>query len=61
MSIRNDVLQLVFLTEKMEADLLKDHALSPEEALVVRGCASQLLTAIPDPALTPEHEHVGEH
>ena len=50
MSIRNDVLQLVFLTEKMEADLLKDHALSPEEALVV-----------PDPALTPEHEHVGEH
>ena len=48
MTISKDVLHLIFLTEKIEADMLGGQTLSPEEAILVRQCASQLLNAIPE-------------
>lgn len=49
MNIGNDVLHLIFLTEKIQADLLNGEALLTEEAMLVRQCATELLKAIPEP------------
>jgi hypothetical protein len=49
MNIGADVLRLIFLTEKIQADV---HTLSPKEALLVGQCASQLLIAISAPVPT---------
>ena len=48
MNIGKDVLHLIFLTEKIEADMLDGQILSPEEAILIRQCASQLLNAMPE-------------
>jgi hypothetical protein len=45
MDLGKDVLHLIFLCEKLERE-----PLSCEEALLVRQCATELLTAIPGPA-----------
>jgi hypothetical protein len=50
MHLRHDALRLVFLCEKIEI-ACRDGTLSPNEAIFVRHCATQLLKSIPEPVL----------
>jgi hypothetical protein len=51
MHLCDDVLRLIFLCEKLEIGC-RDGTLSPNEAIVIRQCATQLLKAVlePEPA-----------
>ena len=47
MNVGKDVLQLIFVTEKIVSALRADNILS-DEAAVVRQCATELLEATPE-------------
>ena len=49
MAIGKDVLQLIFVTEKIEAASLEGKTFSGQEARLIRECATELLEAIPEP------------
>lgn len=49
MAIRNDVLQLVFLTEGIH-EAVAQGEMSTEEQILIRGCATELLAAVQEPA-----------
>jgi hypothetical protein len=50
MQLRHDALRLVFLCEKIET-ACRDGTLSPDEAIFVRQCATELLKSISEPVL----------
>ena len=55
MNIGKDVIRLIFLHEKIQMTLLEGQALSTDEAILIRQCATELLKAIPAPTPdTPE-------
>jgi hypothetical protein len=56
MKIGKDVLQLVFVTEKIQADLRDGETLSTEEALLVRHAITELLDAVPAPESAIERD-----
>ena len=49
MAIDKDVLQLIFMTEKIEAATLEGKIFSVQEATLIRECATELLEAVPEP------------
>lgn len=55
MNIGKDVIRLIFLHEKIQMTLLEGQALSTDEAILIRQCATELLKAIPAP--TPDHQN----
>ena len=49
MNIDTDVLNLIFLSEKIEAAFIEGKLISPKEAVLVRQCAQELLDVVPAP------------
>jgi hypothetical protein len=48
MSIDKDVLQLIFVTERIQTAPLRGEFLSDEQVLCIRECAAELLEALPE-------------
>jgi len=57
MSIDHDVLQLVFVTEKLQSALRNGAELSPEEVKLVEQCAIDLLESLRTPAPPVTHSN----
>jgi hypothetical protein len=53
MNIGKDVIRLIFLHEKIQTALLEGGTLSPDEAILIRQCATELLKDIPAPTPAP--------
>jgi hypothetical protein len=47
MNIGHEVIRFIFLTEKFQTAMLEGEPLTPDEAILIRQCATELLNAIP--------------
>jgi hypothetical protein len=47
MDIGRDVLHLIFLSEKIQTAMHLGEPLTPDEAILIRQCAHELLDAVP--------------
>ena len=50
MNIGRDVIRFIFLTEKFQTAMLEGEPLTPDEAILIRECSTELLNAVPVPA-----------
>ena len=57
-NIRKDVRDLISLNERIQSAILQGESFTPDEAILIRGCASELLETVRAPNA---HDHtVGE-
>ena len=56
--IRKDVRELITVNEKIQSALLQGQSLTDDEAAIVRMCATELLSGVPD--VLPANEYQGQ-